>query len=105
MAVLPMTSSLQNLRPMVFENTALALITDYLVNRLQRIKIASILSSYLEILRGVPQGRGSILGPILFNLFIKDLIFFIKETEVCNFADDTIIYSYLLNCGEVYQVL
>ena len=66
MTVLPMTSLLRSLWTMVFENTAVALITDYLVNRLQRIKIASILSSYRKILRGVPQGRGSILGSILF---------------------------------------
>ena len=44
-------------------------------------------SSYLEITRGAPQG--SIFGPILFNLFLNDLMFFIKETEVRNFADDT----------------
>ena len=57
----------------------------------QCVKIRSTFSSYLEILRGFPQG--SILGPILFNLFINDLMFFIQETEVCNFADDTTIYS------------
>ena len=33
------------------------------------------------------------LGPILFNLFINGLMFFIQETKVCNFADDTTIYS------------
>ena len=73
-----------------FDNKALALITVYLVNRLQRVKIGSNFNSYLEILRGIPQG--SILGPILFNLFINDLMFFIKEIKVCNFADDTTIY-------------
>ena len=73
-----------------FEDSATSLISDYLSKRYQRVKIGSVFSSCLEILRGVPQG--SILGPILFNIFINDLIFFIQETEVCNFADDTTIY-------------
>ena len=78
-----------------FEDSATSLISDYLSKRYQRVKLGSVYSSYLEILRGVPQG--SILGPILFNIFINDLIFFIQETEVCNFADDTTIYSCSLN--------
>ena len=42
----------------------------------------------------VPQG--SILGPILFNVFINDLLLFIKETDICNFVDDTTLYA----CGK-----
>ena len=36
---------------------------------------------------------GSVLGPVLFNFLINDLMFFIQGTEVCNFADDTTVYS------------
>ena len=76
-----------------FEDSATSLISDYLSKRYQLVKIRSVFSCYLEILRGVPQG--SILGPIRFNILINDLIFFIQETEVCNFANDTTIYSML----------
>ena len=74
-----------------FDESAIGLIANYLSNRYQRVKIRSTFSSYLKILRDVPQG--SILGPILSNLFINDLMFFIQETEVCNFTDDKTIYS------------
>ena len=81
-----------------FDDSATSLISDYLSKRYQRVKIGSVFICYLEILRGVPQG--SILGPILFNIFINDLIFFIQAAEVCNFADDTAIYSCSLNYKE-----
>ena len=73
-----------------FDKSTIALIANYLLNRYQRVRIGSTFSSYLEILRG--DSQGSILGPTLFNLFTNDLMFFIQETEVCNFADDTKIY-------------
>ena len=70
----------------------------------QQVKIgATFFSSYFEILRNVLQG--SILGPISFNLFINDFMFFIKKTEVCNFPDDTTIYSCSLNYEEAPRKL
>ena len=67
------------------------MIQNYLSKRKQRVKIGSSLSEWLEIILGVPQG--SKFGPILFNIFINDLLLLIKETDVCNFADDTTLYK------------
>ena len=39
---------------------------------------------------------GSILGLILLHVFISDFLLFIKETDICNFADDTVLYA----CGK-----
>ena len=81
-----------------FDESAITLTVNYLSNRYQRVKIGSTFSSYLEILRGVPQG--SVLGPILFNLFINYLMFFIQETEVYNLADDT---TWIYSCSPYFQ--
>ena len=57
----------------------------------QRVKVNGKFSSWQESVKGVPQG--SILGLLLFNIFLNDLFYLVEETETCNYADDTTIYK------------
>ena len=69
-------------------------ISDWLTNRKQRVCINGSFSNWTSVLSGVPQG--SVLGPILFLIFINDL-----ECRVTNwilkFADDTKIFGPVCN--------
>jgi len=83
--------------------SSLSLLHDYLCRRYHRVKIRSIFSKWLELKYGVPQG--SILGPLLFNVFFNDFFMFIQETEACNFADDNSLYASSSELDEVISVL
>ena len=59
----------------------------YLTNRTQRVKISTVKSDWARLIKGVPQG--SVLGPMLFNIFINDLTYVVENTcPLYNYADD-----------------
>ena len=82
---------------------ALNLIRNYPSHRKQRTKIGSSYSDWYEIVRGVP--KGSILGPLLFKIFVNDLFLFIEKANTCNFVDDNTIYSCTKNLQTVLKNL
>ena len=74
------------------DHSSLKLIYSYLHNRYQRVRINSTFSSWSQILTGVPQG--SILGPLLFNIYLIYLFFFTEDSNIINYADDNTPFTY-----------
>ena len=88
---------------MVFNREALLLIHSFLENRQQRVKINGSFSKFQNLSLGVPQG--SALGPLFFNIYINDLLLSIQETSICNYADDTTIFTTDKNLDNVIMRL
>ena len=73
-----------------FSFEALKVMYNYLTDRKHRTKVNNSFSDFIDLLLGVPQVL--ILGPLLFNIYICNLFFFVEEI-VTSYADDTTPYS------------
>ena len=85
-----------------FSIAVLRLTHSYLTNRKQRTKVNLSYGPWEEILFYVPQG--SILGPLLFNIFLCDLFFIMNETDFASYADDNRPYRTANTIDEVIQL-
>ena len=75
-----------------FDKNMICYIYSYLKSRKQCVSVNNIKSTFEEIISGVPQG--SIVGPILFNIFFNDFFYFILVASAHNFADDNTFSSF-----------
>ena len=75
-----------------FETSALIYIKSYFTNRKQRVRVNKTFNEWERITTGVPQG--SISGRLLFNIFLNDLVLFISNSSLNNYADDNTQYTF-----------
>ena len=94
----------QKLQLYNFSSLSLQWFSSYLSNRSQKVSINGHLSDSKPVLAGVPQG--SVLGPILFIIYINDLPLHTQsDTSVDMFADDTTISSHSKSKTDVQSSL
>ncbi len=77
--------------------------TNYLSDRIQVVCVGNGTSEPCQVLSGVPQG--SILGPLLFVIFVNDLPYVTSKCSVLMYADDTVIFYASKEVSEIGRVL
>lgn len=80
---------LKKLHDLGFRGKIYAVLKDYLSNRTQKVNIDNHESSPRTVTYGSPQG--TVLAPVLFNIYLNDLLKLKIDGEITSFADDTVV--------------
>ena len=82
---------LKKLALYTFYESTLSWFKSYLSNRKQSVHVGGSKSKQLDVVSGVPQG--SVLGPLLFLVYINDLPLHVEKSKLDLFADDVTLHS------------
>ena len=83
---------LKKLKNLNFDEKALTMMESYLTQRHQKVTLPTCDSEWIQLYQGVPQG--TVLGPLLFNIYVNDMQQTVTENcSLIQYADDTMIFS------------
>ena len=100
---LPHCLTLCKLKAYGLSTNSCKLIASYLYKRKQRVKINAVRSDWEDLDKGIPQG--SILGPLIFNIFLNNIFYFVNTGSIYNYADDNYVSVQHEELGLVEKVL
>ena len=100
---LPHCLTLCKLKAYGLSTNSCKLIASYLYKRKQRVKINAVRSDWEDLNKGIPQG--SILGPLIFNIFLNDIFYFVNTGSIYNYADYNYVSFQHEELGLVEKVL
>ena len=86
---LPHVLLIAKLRACGLSVEAVELLESYLSDRSQQVRLGTFTSTWEKLFKGVPQG--SILGPLLFNIFLNNIFYFVLSSTIYNYADDNTV--------------
>jgi len=97
----PHNHLISKLRSSGISGNLLEWIRNFLVGRKQKVVLNNNKSEWSEVVSGVPQG--SVLGPILFNIYVSDMPLIVKS-PIVQLADDVKMFRTIVTVNDFFQL-